>query len=448
MRNLKKTMAMLLSLVMVGTAFAGCGDDKDSSAATTTTGDGGVTTTSAPAEGVTVEPDTGKVLTIYCWNDEFKTRFEKFYTVPEGITVNWVITPSEGNQYQNKLDSDLMNPTSEPIDIFLMEADYAKKYVNSNFSLDVTSIGITAADTANMYDYTKEACTDASGALKGLSWQGCPGLFIYRRSIATAVFGTDDPTEIQAKVADMATFEATAAELKAAGYYMLGSYDDSYRVYSNNVSAPWVDENKKIVIDDKLMEWVDDMKEFTDNGYNQKDALWGETWGTGFTPTGTVFGYFGPGWFIDFCMGDTTVGDWAACEGPAAYTWGGTWIAAANGTDNPNLVADVMKQLTCNQETLLSIVDEYGDFVNNQPAMDEVAVSDYANTMLGGQNHIALFAASASNASLANISAYDQGLNEKFQLAMHDYFAGTVTKDEAIENFYTIVLALYPALSR
>ena len=30
--------------------------------------------------------DEGKVLNIYCWNDEFKTRVEKFYTFPEGIT--------------------------------------------------------------------------------------------------------------------------------------------------------------------------------------------------------------------------------------------------------------------------------------------------------------------------------------------------------------------------
>ncbi len=448
MRNLKKTLAMLLSLVMVGAAFVGCKDDGDSTATTTAAPGGDATTTAAV---VTPAEDTGKVLTIYCWNEEFKARFEKFYTVPAGITVNFVITPNEGNQYQNKLDQDLLNPGSEPIDIFLVEADYAKKYVNSDFSLDIKSIGITDADIANMYDYTLEACTDANGVIKGLSWQGCPGLFIYRRSIATAVFGTDDPAQIQAKVADMDKFDATAAELKAAGYYMMGSYDDSYRIYSNNVSAPWVDANKKVSIDAKLMEWVDDMKASTDNGYNQKDGLWGNMtgdWGTGFTPTGKVFGYFGPGWFIDFCMGDTTVGDWAACEGPAAYTWGGTWVVPAKGTDNANLVADVMKTLTCDQETLLNIVDEYGDFVNNEPAMQEVAASDYANTMLGGQNHIALFSASASKASMANISAYDQGCNESFQTAMHDYFAGTVTKEEAIENFYTAILELYPDLTR
>ena len=39
---------------------------------------------------------------------------------------------------------------------------------------------------------------------------------IYRRDIAKEVFGTDDPAEVQKKVADWDTFKATAEELKAA----------------------------------------------------------------------------------------------------------------------------------------------------------------------------------------------------------------------------------------
>ena len=43
----------------------------------------------------------------------------------------------------------------------------------------------------------------------------------------------------------------------------LSGYDDSYRVFSNNVSAPWVDSNNKIVIDDNIMKWVDQTKKYT-----------------------------------------------------------------------------------------------------------------------------------------------------------------------------------------
>ena len=45
---------------------------------------------------------------------------------------------------------------------------------------------------------------------------------------------------------------------------MLSGYDDAYRVFSNNVSAPWVDSNNKIVIDNNIMKWVDQTKLFTE----------------------------------------------------------------------------------------------------------------------------------------------------------------------------------------
>jgi hypothetical protein len=47
---------------------------------------------------------------------------------------------------------------------------------------------------------------------------------------------------------------------------------------------------------------------------------------------------------------------------------------------------------------------------------------------------------------MKNISAWDQGINEKLQEAMKDYFAGTVTEDKAWDNFYTKVAEIYPEL--
>ena len=43
-----------------------------------------------------------KVLKFYAWNEEFKGFFEKYYTLPEGVTVEWVINPSDGGVYQQK----------------------------------------------------------------------------------------------------------------------------------------------------------------------------------------------------------------------------------------------------------------------------------------------------------------------------------------------------------
>ena len=488
MKNFKKNIALLSAIALAGTMLAGCGtkatteETTTAAAGDTTTAAGDTTTAAADAAADTTAAapaeDTGKVLKICGWNQEFQGLFNKYYLgtdpvsgsvdtgdavyydkapgLPDGVTVDWVITANEGNAYQDKLDQDLLaqsgNSGDDLIDMFLFEADYALKYVNSDYTMDVKSIGLTDDDLSQMYQYTKDICTDSTGALKGVSWQATPGLFAYRRSIAKDVLGSDDPDTVQAAVADWDKFAATAAAAKDKGYFMLSGYDDSYRTFSNNVAGPWVDANNKIVIDDNLMKWVDQTKDFTDKGYNEGSSLWNDAWAKGQSAAGKVFGYFYSTWGINFTLkgnaGDDGFGDWGVCEGPQSYYWGGSWLAAATGTDNPNLVADVMKFMTCNADTMTAITNDTQDYTNNMAAMNAIASSDYKSDFLGGQNHIALFAAAAPKIDMSNISAYDQGLNESFQAAFKDYFTGAVDKDTALNNFYTAAIEKYPELTK
>jgi hypothetical protein len=412
----------------------------------------------------------GKVLTIYCWNDEFQTRFKDYFEkaglVPAGVTVNWVVTPNQDNAYQNKLDEALLAQASasanDKIDIFLVEADYALKYVNTDSTLDVyKDIGLAAKDTADMYKYTKDIMTDSKGVLKGVSWQACPGGLIYRRSIAKAVLGTDDPAKVQAALGDWNKFDAAAATAKAKGYFMVSGYDDTFRIFSDNMKSPWV-KNGKIVIDPSITRWIDMTKTYTDKSYNNKASLWSPESAAGAGKDGKVMCYFGPGWFIDFCLapwskadakgpdavGNGSYGDWAFCKGPQGFSWGGTWLCAAAGTDNKDLVNAVMKTLTCDKETLVSIAKEKGDFTNNAAAMAAVAKSDYKNAFLGGQNHINFFLDSAKSINRSNMSIYDQGMTEVLQASFKEYFDGKVTKDKAWDNFYTAILEKYPNLKK
>lgn len=399
----------------------------------------------------------GKVLNIYVWNDEFSARFNDYYAskLPTDVKVNFVQTPNQDNAYQNKLDEALMAQekaaADDKIDIFLVEADYALKYVDAPYTLDVKKdIGLTDADLANQFKYTKDIMTDSNGNLKGVSWQGCPGGFIYRRSYAKQVLGSDDPAEVQKAINDWAKFDAVAAQMKAAGYYMLSGYDDAFRVFSDNVKSPWVKGNK-IVIDPQIQAWIDQTKKYTENGYNNKASLWSAESTQGMMKDGGVFGYFAPAWFIDFCMPHdegSAFGDWAFCKGPQGFSWGGTWLCGAAGSDNIALIKDIMLTLTCDADTMATLAMEMGDFANNEPAMRKVAASDYKNEFLGGQNHMALFIDSAASIDKSCMSMYDQGMNEKIQSAMKDYFEGLIDIDTTWNNFYTSVLETYPNLTK
>lgn len=470
MNRFKKALVFILVLSMMA-AMAACSPAAEPAAqapaAAPVAPAGEAAAPAAPAA-----TEQGKVYNIYCWNTEFQDRFKSYFEekglIPEGVTVNWIITPSDGGAYQAKLDEALLAQegaaADNKVDLFLIEADYALKYVNSDYSADVYGdIGLTAADTANMYQYTKDICTDANGLLKGVSWQACPGGLIYRRSIAKDVLGTDDPDQVQAALSTWEKYNAVAAQAKAKGYYMTSSYVADYRVFSNNVSAPWVDENNQIVVDPAIKQWIAQANTHLKNGYTLPYGIWDTESFNESKVNGKAMCYFGPGWFIDFCLkpaaldnpddpaaeavGNGTYGDWGLVKGPQGYFWGGTWICAAAGSDNTELTAQIMKTMTCDTDTLLAITNQYGDFTNSVAAMTELGEKGYEYGFLGGQNHIAVLLASAQSIDMSNITMYDQLLNEPLPQAFKDYFLGNTTEEEAYANFFKGALETYPNLT-
>ena len=112
--------------------------------------------------------------------------------------------------------------------------------------------------------------------------------------------------------------------MKEAGYFMTASVNDTYRVYSNNVTSKWV-EDGVINIDENIMNWVADSKAQVDAGQTNTYDLWSDDWSKGFYPDGKVFCYFGPAWFVDFSMAAdaegsiANAGQWGACSGPQVH---------------------------------------------------------------------------------------------------------------------------------
>ena len=483
----KRLLALTMASIMTVGCLTACGGSADTGAETpaSTTTEAPAATTETPAATTETPADTtepaaeeGKVLNIYVWNTEFASRVTEHLPGYEcsdatlddngnhanptadgtwnGITVKWHVTANEGNAYQDNLDSVLDKQASasgdDLADIFLVEADYALKYVDDPGSMTMADLGITDADLADQYQYTKDVVTDANGNLKGASWQACSAGLIYNREAAKDILGTDDPVEVQKAVSSWAKYNETAAAAKEKGYVMC-SVADTFRTYSNNVSGKWVQDDM-IVIDPNIMQWIDDSKALAESGAENTNDLWGDDWAKGKLPEGKTFCYFGPAWFFNFCLDFgaegtiATNGGWGFCEGPQGYFWGGTWICAATGTDNPTAVKDLILTMTTDKAVLKEIAVKDSDCVNSKSVLADLATSADGNiALLGGQNPYAQLAAGAENVDLSNLSAYDQGCNEEIQKQMKDYFTGNVDKETALNNFYTAVEEKYPGLS-
>ena len=124
----QKVISTMLLLSMGATLLAGCG---------TTAGNG--------TEGGASNAAEGKVINIYSWNDEFRTRVEAVYPevketskdgtityLKDGTEIHWVVNPNQDGVYQQKLDEALSKQADaaadDKIDLFLSETDYVFKY--------------------------------------------------------------------------------------------------------------------------------------------------------------------------------------------------------------------------------------------------------------------------------------------------------------------------------
>lgn len=417
--------------------------------------------------------EEGKVINIYSWNDEFRQRLEAVYpevketskdgtvtTLKDGTEIHWIINPNQDGVYQQKLDEALMNQADasadDKVDIFLSETDYVYKYTDAaaDVAMPLKDLGIDPdKDLADQYDFTKTTASDADGVQRGSTWQCCPGLLVYRRDIAKDVFGTDDPEEVGKKMKDWDTAKATAEELKAKGYYTFSSYADTFRLYGNSISQPWVEDGATTVnVDQQVMNWIKDSKEWLDAGYLNKTVKgqWNDDWNKAMGSESKVFAFLFPAWGIDFTLKpnwDGEDGEWAVTNPPQEYNWGGSYIHAATGTDNPEHAKDIILALTGNKDNLLKISKDYSDFTNTKSGMQEVATDDtFASDFLGGQNPFTYFAPVAENIKIAPLSAYDQGCVELLQNAFSDYFQGQVDYDKAKSNFETAIKERYPEI--
>ncbi len=405
----KRLVSLVLATTMVAGMLAGCG-----------AADGSTEAGSNGASG----SNEGKVINIYSWNDEARERICAVYDrvvetnkegtvtkLDDGTEIHWIVNPNQDGVYQQKLDEALLKQADaaddDKVDIFLSETDYVFKYTDADadVAIPLKDLGIDPdKDLSAQYDFTKVVASDANGVQRGSTWQCCPGLLVYRRDIAKDAFGTDDPAEIAKLTADWDTMKTTAQTLKDKGYFTFASYADTFRLYGNSISDSWVKAgDTKVVVDQQIMDWVNTSKEWLDAG------VWGVT------------------------------------NPPQEYNWGGSYIHACTGTDNPEHAKEIILALTADEDNLLKISKDYSDFTNTQSGMQQAATDDsFASEFLGGQNPFEYFAPVAENIKMAPLSAYDQGCVELIQNSFSDYLQGQVDFDKAKANFETAIKERYP----
>lgn len=458
-----------LCLILLSIALSGCHTNKNASLnLPTDTPKESSSDTVGTEEVGTVEMETtenepaAESKVIHIWNsygNDVPFAIAKFKELhPDfGFDIKISEYSVSDTGYNNILDPALGGGAADSPDIYVAYPPDAAKYIKgemSQYAAPYEDLGLdinTLLQEASIADYMVDFGTNPDGKLVALGFHSTAAAFLYRRSIAKDVWGTDDPLVIRDAIGPgWDKFFEAAEALKSKGYGICSSHEDIWYAVKNSSDQGWIVDGK-LYIDPKREAFLDLSKRMIDNQYTNQTDQWTGEWYNDMQDAGDkkIFCYFAPSWLINyvlinFCGGNTvgrgTYGDWAVCEPPAGFFWGGIYVLANKDTLYKEAIGEIIKWLTLDtSETGFQYFWANG-FMNNGikdtvPSVKVMEKSDGTLEILGGQNMYDIYLPAANYANGNHITQYDDEIEFYWLNEVTEYVFGNKTREQAIADF-------------
>ena len=388
-----------------------------------------------------------KTLFVWSFTDELEGMINDgnfgYKKAHPNMAVEYSLTPTD--MFPNKLDPALASGSGCP-DVFALETSFVRKYIEQGQEFLLPLDDVYAEVKNKMVKYPIQIGS-YNGHVYAMAWQMCPGAVFYRRSLAKQILGTDDPAEVQKYMSDFTKFRQLSELInkKSNGSVKtVAATGDLFLPYKGARKNPWV-VNNRLVIDPVMENYMETCKIMHDKGYEAKVGQWSEGWFAAMKDclrddqgkNIKVFCYFFPAWGLHYVLKTNaygTEGDWAMCEGPANYYWGGTWLAAYKGTKNPKAAKEMIKYLVSDDKFCEGYAKKTGDTLCNLHSQDAIK-NTFAEPFIGGQNHYKKFCEIAKGIDGNLTQSTDQAIEALWHEAVSDYVYGEKTKKEALKEF-------------
>lgn len=391
---------------------------------------------------------------IWSFNDEVPSFVIKGFSDKSDAELEDVIITS-ADSYMDKVLSGLEENNENAPDIFVVEDEYLAKFTKGSFAkyvMPYKDLGIDVEKevaAAEIPEYVLENCSNSNGDLVSLGYQSTCGVFIYRRSLAKKAFGTDNPKGVREKIGGLSgaweDFYKAAELCGDRGIAIVSGYEDLWKPFFYDSDKGWVVDGK-LYIDPSRELFMDYAKLLSENGYTNKGALWSENWfkamkGTSSKP---VLGFFAPTWFINYVLAyncDGTYGDWAVCNAPVGFTWGGSWIFVNKNISQKklNAVREVVKWICLDSSNdglqykwANAVYCPSKDSVYSGVVMKEIKAPI---AFMNNQNIFKYALRAEKQIKGNNITVYDTTINSIWLEEVDAYVKGLKTKEQAIGEF-------------
>ncbi len=386
---------------------------------------------------------------VYSYNDELGDKleyiFEKYPEYRDYVEYTNMGLSGAGEEYINAIDTLLDGAQDAYPSIICTDSYYTRRYVESDYALNLYDIGITSNMYDDAYQFTKEMGT-YNGELKAMAWAANPGCFMYRADIAEEVFGTSDPDVVQTYVKDWDTFIETAGTMDSYGYDMISSLGDISNANFSQNTSPWVKDDE-LQLDSSVDNYFEVAEILYSNGYTHETTRWSMEWNEDLN--GAVFGYFGCPWFVYWCM-DSTDYEWKVTQGPTAFYWGGQYLHVMKDCPNTELAAFLLYELCCDNLIMYDIAVDSKDFVNNKSVIfREIDENLGMASCIPNQNPLEVFDEAGREVDLYFSTIYDSKIQDIIMEEVDNYviYGDYKNSSEAIDMIKERVQEEFPEVT-
>lgn len=395
------------------------------------------------------EDFTGTLVVWHFNKDEAPVLVKEFTDKYPNVKVELQVTADTDLGYQNKVTAALRSGTGLP-DVLFAENAFAKRFVSmTGLFEDISQAPYNAESyTGKSIPYTVDIGKSSDGKIRALTYQACPGGIGYKRDLAKQYLGTDDPKALAEMLSTPEKMLETARTLKKASNGKVKLWvgtEDLYKVYVGSRQDPWIKDGK-LVIDPKMMEFIDLSKKLRDEKLEGGIRQWTPAWSAAVADSVNMC-YAIPTWGVQWIVAvndkaNADKGRWGITTVDSmSFYEGGTWVGMTQQSKNKELAWEFVKFLTTDAENMKAHAKATGDFVNNTDIINELTNDPSFVNKTVNENTYKLYGPAVDKINGSLITQYDDTIRKTFTDTMQTFLAGKIDKDTFIKQFKEAVKA-------
>ncbi len=337
----------------------------------------------------------------------------------------------------------------EDIDLVILEGDYADNFIDTDWLMPLSDIGLFRSDFSDAFQYTLDLGTNQNQDLMAVTYAPAPGGFLYRSDLAKQYLGVNSPEEMQEKINSWGEFMDTARELYDSSngeVKISASLSGLWQAYRCK-AVPWV-QNGEVVYNPNAEYFMDIANSLYSDNYVEDAERWYEGWYMS-VYGGEALGEFVPSWgLLDYEyslageMSNKGKADLAFCMGPEGYYWGGTMIAVADKCNDPTLAREFIEMFCTDTYYMGDFYERTGIFMNSHTVAN--SYHPY-NSYLDNDDYNDWLVKSADRVIAKGHSMYDSRIADRFYDAVLEYCKGS-SYDDVMDSFQKDIVTYYPDL--